>query len=143
MSNRCVLDTNTFVSAALFPRSKPDRVVREVLRTGQSLASLKTLEELREVLNRKKFERYISTDDKDDFLRNVVERSIIIEPTLRVSICRDSKDNQILELALSGEASVIVTGDQDLLVLNPFQTIQIVTPDVWLQNFSTSSTFDP
>jgi putative PIN family toxin of toxin-antitoxin system len=137
-NNRFVLDTNVFVSAALFPGSKPDTVVRKVLRTGELLASLKTLEELREVLNRKKFERYINRDDKEDFLRDVVDRSTIIEPTSRISICRDPKDNQILELAISGKANLIITGDDDLLVLNPFQSILIVTPDAWLQDFSTS-----
>jgi putative PIN family toxin of toxin-antitoxin system len=136
-NNRFVLDTNVFVSAALFPGSKPDTVVREVLRTGELLASLKTLEELREVLNRKKFERYINRDDKEDFLRDVVDRSTIIEPNSRISICRDPKDNQILELAISGKADLIITGDDDLLVLNPFQFILIVTPDAWLQDFST------
>lgn len=137
INNWFVLDANIFVSAALFPGSKPDTVVREVLRTGELLASLKTLEELREVLNRKKFERYINRDDKEDFLRDVVDRSIIIEPNSRISICRDPKDNQILELAISGKADLIITGDDDLLVLNPFQSILIVTPDAWLQDFST------
>jgi predicted nucleic acid-binding protein len=103
---------------------------------------LKTLEELREVLNRKKFERYINRDDKEDFLRDVVDRSTIIEPNSRISICRDPKDNQILELAISGKANLIITGDDDLLVLNPFQSILIVTPDAWLQDFSTSLNFD-
>jgi putative PIN family toxin of toxin-antitoxin system len=133
-SSRFVLDTNVLVSAALFRQSKPAQVFRKVLDAGNVLVSVETLEELRDVLNRKKFDRYIALEDKQDFLAVLVKRSSLIEPTLRITACRDPKDNQILELAVSGQADFIVTGDNDLLVLNPFQNIQILTPDTWLQN---------
>lgn len=45
--------------------------------------------------------------------------------------CRDPKDNKYLELAVSGKAECIITGDEDLLVLNPFRQIDILT----VQNF--------
>jgi len=133
-SSRFVLDTNVLVSAALFRQSKPAQVFRTVLDSGNVLVSVETLEELRNVLNRKKFDRYISLEDKRDFLAVLVRRSSLIEPTLRITACRDPKDNQILELAVSGQADFVITGDNDLLVLNPFQNIQILTPDTWLQN---------
>lgn len=133
-SSRFVLDTNVLVSAALFRQSKPAQVFRTVLDSGNVLVSVETLEEIRNVLNRKKFDRYISLEDKRDFLAVLVRRSSLIEPTLRTIACRDPKDNHILELAVSGQADFIITGDNDLLVLNPFQEIQILTPDTWLQN---------
>jgi hypothetical protein len=52
----------------------------------------------------------------------------------KIVVCRDVKDNKFLELAVSGNADIIITGDQDLLVLNPFQDIKITTPE----NFSNS-----
>ncbi|NJN21258.1 MAG: putative toxin-antitoxin system toxin component, PIN family [Leptolyngbya sp. RL_3_1] len=65
----------------------------------------------------------------------LVDGSNLVEPTSEITVCRDPKDNMILELAVTGEANLIITGDEDLLVLNPFQNIQIVTPDAWLTNF--------
>ncbi len=59
-SSRFVLDTNVLVSAALFRHSKPAQVFRRALDGGNLLISVETLEELRDVLNRKKFDRYIS-----------------------------------------------------------------------------------
>ncbi|MBF2036815.1 MAG: putative toxin-antitoxin system toxin component, PIN family [Leptolyngbyaceae cyanobacterium T60_A2020_046] len=137
-SSRCVLDTNVFVSAALFRRSKLARVFREVLKTGNLLVSLKTLEELRDVLNCKKFDRYITSKDKRDILALVIRRSTLIDPSIEITVCRDPKDKMILELAVSGEANFIITGDEDLLILNPFQSIQILTPDAWLMCFRKS-----
>ena len=51
-----------------------------------------------------------------------------MEPTIRVTECRDAKDNKVLELALAAGAAVIVASDADLLVLHPFRGIAIVTP---------------
>ena len=44
----------------------------------------------------------------------------------KIQACRDVKDDKFLELAVNGNADVIVTGDADLLVLNPFREIEII-----------------
>ena len=49
--------------------------------------------------------------------------------------CRDAKDNKFLELAVSGKADCIVSGDADLLVLNPFRGIPILTPREFLTRY--------
>ncbi|WP_369816668.1 putative toxin-antitoxin system toxin component, PIN family [Cyanobacterium sp. IPPAS B-1200] len=49
--------------------------------------------------------------------------------------CRDSKDNCFLDLAVSGKADFIISGDDDLLVLNPFEDIPIITVQVFANNF--------
>jgi uncharacterized protein len=61
-----------------------------------------------------------------------MESDQIIEPKEQINECRDPKDNKYLELAVSGKAEAIVTGDTDLLVLHPFRDIQIVTPQEFL-----------
>jgi putative PIN family toxin of toxin-antitoxin system len=137
-SSRLVLDTNVLVSAALFKQSKPAIVLKEVYRQEVLLISSEILEELQNVLKREKFDRYISEVDREIFVQVVVERSIFFEPQVKIDICRDPKDNHILELANFGKADFIITGDDDLLVLDSFQSIPIMTPDAWLQNFSTS-----
>jgi putative PIN family toxin of toxin-antitoxin system len=58
-----------------------------------------------------------------------------IEPKTEITECRDPKDNKFLELAIAGNAECIVTGDKDLLELNPFRNIQIITPKEFLDRF--------
>ena len=55
-----------------------------------------------------------------------------VEVTERVRACRDPKDDKILELAVNGNADYIVTGDDDLLAMNPFRDIEIVRPAEFL-----------
>jgi predicted nucleic acid-binding protein len=52
----------------------------------------------------------------------------------RIAACRDPKDDKFLELAVSGKAEVIVSGDGDLLDLNPFRGIPIVTPATFVRD---------
>jgi len=54
---------------------------------------------------------------------------------LQITACRDPKDNKFLELAIAGNATHIVSGDNDLLELSPFEQIQIVTPEAFLAPF--------
>lgn len=54
------------------------------------------------------------------------------DPTEKIRICRDPKDNKYLELAVSSDANFIISGDKDLLVLHPFRKISILTPDQFL-----------
>jgi predicted nucleic acid-binding protein len=50
-----------------------------------------------------------------------------------IRACRDPRDDKFLEVAVNGRADAIVTGDQDLLVLNPFQGIPILSPAGYLE----------
>jgi putative PIN family toxin of toxin-antitoxin system len=127
-----VFDTNTLVSALLFAHSKPGRAFRHALKRDRVLLSSSTLEELAEVLQRPKLERYVTAAEREEFLVAFVERALLVEPTQEVRACRDAKDDKFLELAVSGSASYIVTGDDDLLVLHPFRNIAIVTPTEFL-----------
>ncbi len=126
--SRYVFDTNTLISHLLLPSSLPVQAVRKGLRHGQLLVSDDTLDELADVLARPKFDRYISLEDRQQFFRmfaRVVER---VNITRRVQLCRDPKDDRFLELAVNGEASYIITGDTDLLLMQSFHETQIVTP---------------
>jgi putative PIN family toxin of toxin-antitoxin system len=64
------------------------------------------------------------------YFRNYVKEIIISE---QIKICRDEKDNKFLELAVNGNADFIITGDKDLLVLNPFRTIRIISPSLFFR----------
>ena len=92
-----------------------------------------TLFELADVLGRKKFNAYVSIQDREGFLRMLGRIAKMVTILHAVHDCRDVKDNQILEVAVNGQAQVIVTGDEDLLVLNPFRDISIMKPADFLK----------
>jgi putative PIN family toxin of toxin-antitoxin system len=66
------------------------------------------------------------------FLVGFLKVAEMVEINETTAICRDPKDDKLLELAISGNAGFLVTGDKDLLVLNPFQHVEIITPREFL-----------
>jgi hypothetical protein len=130
---RCVFDTNVLVSALLLPESKPRQALDLALRKGRVLLSLGVLAELYEVLSRTQFRRYIDEEDIRIFLAALTREAQWVDVDVQVAACRDPKDDKFLELAVSGHATHIVTRDSDLLALNPFQGIQILSPHTFLE----------
>ena len=127
------MDTNTLVSRLLLPDSIPGQAVRKAVEEGEILMSESTLFELADVLGREKFNAYVSIQDREEFLRmlgRIVEMITILHA---VHDCRDVRDNQILEVAVNGQANIIVTGDEELLALNPFRGISILRPADFLK----------
>ena len=130
---RLVFDTNTLISALLLPDSQPAHAVKKGIHEGKISVSRDTLSELADVLSRTKFDHYISVEDRKDYFRyfsRVVEEVEIIR---KVTICRDPKDNKFLEVAVNGQAKIIITGNKDLLVLHPYQSIEIISPAQYLK----------
>lgn len=132
-NKRFVLDTNILVSALLIKNSSPFKLIKIIETIGITLYSEETIQEINQVLNRKKFDKYLTSEEKQKFLLKFIERSELVIITEIITICRDSKDNKFLELAISGKADFIITGDQDLLVLNPWKNISIVTVSEFLR----------
>ena len=67
------------------------------------------------------------------WLESVLAAAELVSITEPIVACRDPKDDKFLELAVNGGADVIVSGDADLLVLNPFRGIAIISPAVFVQ----------
>lgn len=130
---RIVLDTNILVSSVLVKSSLPDMAFKEARKKGTILLSDVTSQELQEVLNRSKFDKYISLDIRHQFLAKIKLESEQILISELINECRDPKDNKFLEVAINGKATHIITGDQDLLELHPFRGISILTPRQFLQ----------
>ena len=128
IDRRLVLDTKMLVSRLLVPTGVAAQAVDHALALGVLLMSDETLTELSDVLARPKFDRYVSREDRQHFVRLLGGVARIIPVTHRVRACRDPKDDKFLHVALNGEAEVIVTGDCDLLVLHPFHGVDIVNP---------------
>ncbi len=130
---RVVFDTNVLVSAILGPKSTPRRAFDLAIVKGTVLISQATLAELDEVLSRPKFIRYISTARRLEFLSAYICEASLIDISQSIDACRDQKDNMFLEVAVCGQATVIVTGDGDLLALNPFQGIHVLSPEQFIE----------
>ena len=122
---RLVLDTNVLV-AALMARGTCNDLLEHCVRHHVVISSRPLLNELRDVLTRKFRQR--ATDVRAT-VRLFEERFTLVTPVpLEAPVCRDTDDDVVLATALAGECVAIVTGDQDLLILDPFQGIRVLTP---------------
>lgn len=130
---RIVFDTNATISAFLFDDRIPGLALQKTLRDGDLLLSMEVAEELASVLRRDKFDRYVSRKVREEFLRALILQAVFVESIETIRVCRDPADDKFLELAVSGNASYLITGDEDLLVLKPFRGISILTPKNFLR----------
>ena len=124
------------VSGLLFPNSLPGQAFREASIRGNMLLSDDTLAEIVEVIRRPKFDKYLLPDERDRFLAALIQEAVHVVPTERVAACRDPKDNKWLELAVAGNSFHLISGDDDLLSLDGFRGIAIVTPAVFVQSLT-------
>ena len=129
---RVVLDTNVLVSASLKQQSMPGLAALVVERRGGLLKSLATEEQLFEVVARPYFTSLIDPETQA-WLRKLMGAAELVTITERITACRDPTDDKFLELAANGRADLIVSGDGDLLALNPFRNIAIITPAAFVQ----------
>jgi putative PIN family toxin of toxin-antitoxin system len=131
--HRVVFDTSTLVSAALRPDSVPHQALLQAISSCDLCASEATLRELKEVLARRKFGRYLTAAARKKFVE-VIEnhvRRFVVRETDALTIaaaCRDSEDNKFLALAAEAEAQALLSSDEDLLVLDPWNHLRIVRP---------------
>ena len=128
--SRLVLDTNVLLSALLFPTGSVTWI-RASWRTGRirPLASRDTTAEFLRVLAYPKFR--LTAEERQDLLDDYLpccETVAIPDPPPSVPECRDPFDRSFLELALSGRADALVTGDADLLALAGSFAVPILRP---------------
>ena len=123
-----VFDASSVIGAALKQDSIPERALL-LARSQETICLSPAVEsEIREVLRRPKFRKYISEASRDRILDILGAAALVFEPRDQVTDCRDPKDNKYLELALAAGASIIVSSDDDLLVLDPWRGVRIVRP---------------
>ena len=130
---RVVLDTGMLVSAALRVGSVPNQVLFKAVGSCELCASVATLAELEQVLKRKKFDRYLDADTRLSFvvlIRRHVHLFAVEDADERTldPPCRDPKDNKFLALALVCGADAVISSDNDLLALDPWRGIPVLTP---------------
>jgi putative PIN family toxin of toxin-antitoxin system len=133
---RVVVDTNVLVRALIMPHGTVGPVLLRLRQGDYTLLYAQSLlEELVDVLNRPRIRnKYrLTEEDIETVVSLILLRGEAVLPEQRITACRDPKDDKFLEVAVAGEADVIVTGDEDLLVLHPFADIPILPPVSFLQ----------
>ena len=124
--DRVIIDTNLWISFLLTKDfSKFDSIIADNQIT--ILFSEELIDEILEVTQRVKFRKYFKLDDFESFLLKIKLRSAFIDVISVINKCRDSKDNFLLSLAIDGNATHLLTGDKDLLILKKFGQTKILT----------------
>ena len=123
---KIIIDTNIWIS--VFINKDYQSFVKGILDNNiKIISSLRQIEEISIVLSRPKLSGYVNKSLIEEFLLLFLKTVDVVESKIKINDCRDEKDNFILETAVSGKADFIVTEDNDLLVLNPYKDLKIVT----------------
>jgi uncharacterized protein len=134
--NLIVIDTGVMV-AGVFWRSEPHQCLKAWL-CGQItlVVSESIFDEYERVLSEVKREHDFSTDI-EAWLRAIRKSAYWIVPcSLTETVCRDPKDDHMIEAALASGARTIIARDADLTVLKKPFGIRILTPRAWLATLS-------
>jgi uncharacterized protein len=129
-NKRVVVDTNIWLSAAISKSGAPAQVVRRVLQMGVPVFSQATFAELEARLWKPKFDRYLSMDTRRAILHdaNAVAHWVEIPADLAAkTYSRDPDDDKFIHTAFAASAAWLVTGDQDLLVIETPLPVRILT----------------
>jgi putative PIN family toxin of toxin-antitoxin system len=124
---RVVIDTNIWISyllGGLLQRLDEKIFSKEI----KIVVSDEMLKELSEVLSRPRFKNIFTPERIKELFSLLDSYAVVVSPSQKVSVCRDEKDNFLLEAAVEGKADYLITGDEDLLTLNPFHNTRIVRP---------------
>lgn len=123
---RAVIDTNIFISGLLGSQTSRQFIQRIRDKRILPVISPELFNELIQVAGRTKFKEVITPVAVKILSELIKSRSISVNPSKRINVCRHPPDNRILECAISGNAKFIITNDPDLLVLNPYRNITII-----------------
>jgi putative PIN family toxin of toxin-antitoxin system len=128
-----VLDTNVLISAAISPLGNPAAALRVVIARRAMASSPALFHEFESRMARPRIQRFVGADRIPAILAAVRDATRFVTPAPMAPVCRDPADDMVLATALAARADAVVTGDEDLLVLDPFQGIRVVTPAAFLE----------
>lgn len=138
-SKRIILDTNLWIS---FLISKDYTELDDLIQNKKIILvfSDELLEEFIDVVKRPKFEKFFSKKDIEKLLNTFDQYADLINVKSKIDICRDEKDNFLLNLSVDGKADYLVTGDNDLLILKEIKKTKILTYRELIEQIRTDST---
>ena len=126
MRVKCVVDTNVLISAAL-TKGAPFRIVEHLIKNNALIFSKETIRELSSRITQPKFDKYVSAEDHEAYVNNLILSADLVIIDNLIQGCRHRDDDKFLETAVKGDARFIISGDQDLLTMHRFEGIDIVT----------------
>ena len=130
-----VVDTNLWVSMAIGSRAVSEQMAQLVEHTDiEIFVSTELLDELTETLGKPRLQRYLTHERTKRLFELIWMKTQLINVTTAMKVCRDPKDDFVVNLAVDANAHYIITGDADLLVLNPFGAITILSLGDFLQS---------
>ena len=133
---KVVLDTNTLISAIVW-RGEANKIIEVALNKKiEIIITKEILAEVIDVLNRERFDDFIENKKEkiEDLIRVILSFSTLIETKTKIELIKeDPKDNIILEAALDGKTSYIISYDRHLLNMIEFNKIKIMTPTDFLK----------
>lgn len=118
--SKVVIDTNVWISGLLTRSGHPAHLTRQVVRVAQPVFSPETYSELEHRLWRPEFDRYVTLEQRQAFLRDLASIALWVDVPPAVAartFSRDATDDKFIHVALAAEAAWLVSGDRDLLVL--------------------------
>lgn len=133
MPIKAVIDTNIWVSALLNPGTARQIVQHLDAEHFQLYSSVELMAELINVLSRPKFLSVVGQEDVDELLGIIQDRTITIDVEQILAISRDPKDDVFLACSMVSNADYLVTGDNDLLIIQRHGTTKIVKPIMFLE----------
>ena len=123
--DRVIIDTNLWISFLLTKDfSKFDSIIADY--EIMLLFSEELVSEIIEVTQRTKFRKYFKLEDVESLMLMIKTRAIFVDVTSEIHKCRDPKDNFLLSLSMDGNATHLLTGDKDLLILKRFGQTKII-----------------
>ena len=134
-TEKFIIDTNTILSSLFVKGSVTFKALEKARSKGLLLFSEDTFLEFELVLFRNKFDRYFSKEERLQIVEKFHNEATFVPVTSSLQLSRDPKDDKFLNLAVDANASCIITGDKDLLVLHPFNGIPILSPATFLDTF--------
>ena len=124
---KIVIDTNVLISA-IFWTGNPKQLLNKV-RRGEAtfLISEDLLNEFKEVLMRKDKPFKLSLEEAERVVTDMRGIAQIVHPNSQVVVCKDERDNKVLEYAIDGRAEYVISGDLHLLGLKSFKGVKIIS----------------
>jgi putative PIN family toxin of toxin-antitoxin system len=125
---KVIFDTNIWISFLIEKRLTS---IKEFISNGriQIILTEQLITEIELVTQRPKLQKYFNQESVREFLLLIETIGKVYQIKPKHYLSRDVKDNFLLDLIDKSKADYLVTGDNDLLELNKFQTALILTPN--------------
>ena len=131
---KVVFDTNVFLRALINPYGINSKLIASSDKY-RLLLSRDIIDEILDVLSRSSLRKKYS-QIKDISVREIlgfISEAEIIEPKVKINVCRDIADNKFLECSVSGTVDYLVSADKDLLDLVEYKGVKIISTQEFIK----------